>query len=262
MTNSSPGTLSALAAGSVFKNDASLLRLLQESDELPQTVFGVIDFSNLVIAYAGKRISEWTGLQASDLVSGGIRSILGFVQPEQLQHLALIQAAFLQQVRAPEFDPRTVRYLDMAWTAVTPSGKLPLLSTMVALTYTSSRDLGCAVCFQVKDNEESLELLQKSKRLLRSIKERHNEIYVHPTTVVPDRPGTIQTTNPIIDKITPRELEVLVLIAKGYSTPDIASHLAIAANTVESHRKKLLEKFDARNVAELMKKASKVYWLE
>jgi DNA-binding NarL/FixJ family response regulator len=79
---------------------------------------------------------------------------------------------------------------------------------------------------------------------------------------VPQGPNTIQTTNPVLERITPRELEVLVLIAKGYSTPDIAAQLAIAANTVESHRKKLLEKFEAKNVAELIKKASKVYWLE
>jgi DNA-binding CsgD family transcriptional regulator len=255
-------SLAAIAAGSVFRSDSQLVRLLQEADQVKGAMFGIVDFSNLAIAYAGNRVGEWLGVQASDLVAGGIRQMLAYVQPDQLQHLALIQAAYLQHARSTDFDPRSVRYLDLSWTAVTPKGSLPLISTMIALTFAPSRDLGWSVCFQVKDNDESLQHLVECRKLLRQIKERHNEIYVHAALEIPTRPGTIQTTHPVIEKVTPRELEVLVLIAKGYSTPDIATQLAIAANTVESHRKKLLEKFDARNVAELIKKASKVYWLE
>jgi DNA-binding CsgD family transcriptional regulator len=255
-------SLNTVAAGSIFKNDPQLLTLLREADQVKNAVFGVVDFSNLAIAHAGNGVADWLGIQANDVVSGGIRQMLAYVQPEQMQHLAMIQAAYLQHARSAAFNPQSVRYMDLSWTAVTPKGSQPLLSTMVALTFTPSRELGWSVCFQVKDNDESLQYLVECRKLLRQIKERHNEIYVHPALEIPTRPGTIQTTHPVIDKVTPRELEVLVLIAKGYSTPDIASQLAIAANTVESHRKKLLEKFDARNVAELVKKASKVYWLE
>jgi DNA-binding CsgD family transcriptional regulator len=255
--------LTAIASGSVFRGDGQLTKLLHEAAELQDAVFGIVDFSRHSIAYAGNAFEQWTGVTTRDLTEGGIRKIISFVQEEQLPHLAMIQAAFLQQVRAADFDPRMIRYLDLTWSAITPNGALPLLSTMVALTYTPARDLGWAVCFQVQDNDEgALEVLRNCKSLLRAIKERHNEIYTHLPSAVPSGPSTIQTTNPILEKITPRELEILVLIAKGYSTPDIAVQLGIAANTVESHRKKLLEKFDAKNVAELIKKASKIYWLE
>jgi DNA-binding CsgD family transcriptional regulator len=255
-------SLNAVAAGSTFKNDLQLSSLLREADQVKNAVFGVVDFSNLSIAHAGHGVGDLLGVQAADIVSGGIRQMLAYVQPEQMEHLAMIQAAYLQHARSAAFDPRAIRFMDLSWTAITPKGSQPLISTMVALTFTPTRDLGWSVCFQVKDNDESLQHLFECRKLLRQIKERHNEIYVHPALEIPTRPGTIQTTHPVIDKVTPRELEVLVLIAKGYSTPDIATTLAIAANTVESHRKKLLEKFDARNVAELVKKASKVYWLE
>jgi two-component system nitrate/nitrite response regulator NarL len=52
--------------------------------------------------------------------------------------------------------------------------------------------------------------------------------------------------------LTPRETQVLRVLALGYNTKDIAEHLHISASTVDSHRKNLLLKTDCRNVAELI----------
>ena len=76
--------------------------------------------------------------------------------------------------------------------------------------------------------------------------------------------GVIEITthlNPVRD-ISLREKEVLKLISDGYATKEIADKLCISFHTVESHRKNLLEKFGAKNSAELVKAASKYYWLE
>ncbi|PTX61095.1 LuxR family two component transcriptional regulator [Kordia periserrulae] len=51
---------------------------------------------------------------------------------------------------------------------------------------------------------------------------------------------------------TTRELEVLKLIANGYSTPDIAKMLCRAKSTVDSHRKNLIEKTGLKNSKELI----------
>ena len=64
------------------------------------------------------------------------------------------------------------------------------------------------------------------------------------------------------EKLTTREEEVLKLLAKGFTSSQLASKLFIEENTVETHRKNILSKFEAKNIAELIKKASKVYWLE
>ncbi|MDH3649772.1 MAG: response regulator transcription factor [Saprospiraceae bacterium] len=56
-------------------------------------------------------------------------------------------------------------------------------------------------------------------------------------------------------EISPRELEVLQLVAEGHTDQEIASQLFISHHTVNTHRKKLLTKFDAKNTAELIKKA-------
>ncbi len=41
---------------------------------------------------------------------------------------------------------------------------------------------------------------------------------------------------------TPREIEILLLIAKGMQTKEIAENLKIAEHTVRTHRKNILEK--------------------
>ena len=52
--------------------------------------------------------------------------------------------------------------------------------------------------------------------------------------------------------ITPRELEVLHLIAQGYTTAQIAERLATSKRTVETHRHNLLDKTGASNTAALL----------
>jgi DNA-binding NarL/FixJ family response regulator len=60
----------------------------------------------------------------------------------------------------------------------------------------------------------------------------------------------------LVDKpLSPREREVLQLLAEGKSSKEIASVLAIALPTVESHRRQLMSKLNLRTIAELTKYA-------
>jgi DNA-binding NarL/FixJ family response regulator len=52
------------------------------------------------------------------------------------------------------------------------------------------------------------------------------------------------------DGLTPREAEVLSLIATGLSNTEIAEHLFISEGTVKSHINRLLAKIDARDRAQ------------
>jgi DNA-binding NarL/FixJ family response regulator len=53
--------------------------------------------------------------------------------------------------------------------------------------------------------------------------------------------------------ISPREIEVLKLIAQEHSNPEIADKLFISIRTVDTHRRNLLEKLGAKNTAGLVK---------
>lgn len=54
--------------------------------------------------------------------------------------------------------------------------------------------------------------------------------------------------------LTLREREIIELICEGYSTSEIASALFISENTVKTHRKQMITKFEARNGFHLIKK--------
>jgi two-component system, NarL family, response regulator NreC len=55
--------------------------------------------------------------------------------------------------------------------------------------------------------------------------------------------------------LSPRERDVLRLIANGQSSKDIAQSLDIAVTTVETHRRQLMAKLNIRTIAELTKYA-------
>ena len=57
------------------------------------------------------------------------------------------------------------------------------------------------------------------------------------------------------DPLTPRELQVVKLIAEGYSSDQIAEALVISRKTVDHHRANILGKLGMRNVAELTRYA-------
>jgi RNA polymerase sigma factor (sigma-70 family) len=59
----------------------------------------------------------------------------------------------------------------------------------------------------------------------------------------------------LIEKLTPRQREILVLIAEGKSTKQIARALNISVKTVESHRAQLTERLDIHDVAGLVRLA-------
>ena len=63
---------------------------------------------------------------------------------------------------------------------------------------------------------------------------------------VPDRAGT---------DLTPRERQILKLVAEGRSSPEIAKDLNLSVKTVEGHRGRIMAKLDTKNVAGLVRHA-------
>jgi two-component system, NarL family, response regulator NreC len=57
------------------------------------------------------------------------------------------------------------------------------------------------------------------------------------------------------DPLTPREREILQLIAEGSATKQVAAQLGISVKTAESHRARIMKKLDVHEVAGLVRYA-------
>lgn len=86
-----------------------------------------------------------------------------------------------------------------------------------------------------------------------------NHTYVSPqiaSNLIEDYVERVSTNDTsVFSVLTPREREVLQLIAEGCPTKKIASHLHISVKTVDTHRRQIMDKLDLHSIAELTKYA-------
>lgn len=83
------------------------------------------------------------------------------------------------------------------------------------------------------------------------------EVYISPEmsrkSMIEVGKGT--TKRELLDTLSPRQREVLRLIALGRTTKQIAQELGISVKTVETHRAQLMERLSIRDVAGLVRYA-------
>jgi len=65
--------------------------------------------------------------------------------------------------------------------------------------------------------------------------------------------GEVERIRRLLDQLTPREREVLDLMALGKQNKAIAQDLDVSPRTVEIHRARVMEKMEAHSVAELVR---------
>lgn len=57
--------------------------------------------------------------------------------------------------------------------------------------------------------------------------------------------------------LTPREIEVLKLVAAGYTSQEIADQLVVSIKTIQAHRANIMEKLELRDITQLVRFAVK-----
>ncbi len=101
-----------------------------------------------------------------------------------------------------------------------------------------------------------------SAELVAAVRAVHSGgIYLHPSVaekLVADylkRDSSQTSQRNQYASLTPREREVLILIAEGATNQKIASKLVLSTSTVQTHRANIMEKLSLHNRAELIKYA-------
>ena len=86
------------------------------------------------------------------------------------------------------------------------------------------------------------------------------ETVVEEKVVYIEKPGDFVLNERELDKsgISKRELEVLQLMAEGYSNQEIADKLFVSLSTVKTHTSNLFEKLDVRRRTQAIEKAQRL----
>jgi DNA-binding NarL/FixJ family response regulator len=72
---------------------------------------------------------------------------------------------------------------------------------------------------------------------------------------------TRQTTEPVIEPLTEREVEVLAMAAKGYTNKAIGAQLGISDRTVQGHLAHIFDKMNATSRTEAVMRAVSLGWI-
>ena len=90
-----------------------------------------------------------------------------------------------------------------------------------------------------------LDVLLPQEKLIKAIMNLRNRGHGE------SNPATNKETTASNHELSPREIEVLILITKGFINKEIAQRLGISLTTVISHRKNIMEKLGIKSVAGL-----------
>lgn len=197
------------------------------------------------IIYLDDSFEQLTGYPQELLTEQGLNAWFPLIHPDDMPRLAesIIKSHELLATPgfARPFPPLILEYrfklANNAWERIRETKHLLLLNGEVAVD-----KVLCKLEFVERHSQE-----ESCSRLLDfavAYKENH-----------PSKARSVPT-------LTKREIEILQLIGKGLSTKMIADKCCISINTVETHRRRLLEKLNVKNSMELIKEASRMYSLD
>jgi DNA-binding NarL/FixJ family response regulator len=130
-----------------------------------------------------------------------------------------------------------------------PSLKLLMLSMHDEALY-AERALRAGAKGYVMKQAPTEQLLAAIRKVLR------NEIYLSQALSSQFLGSFISQKSPlgsVLKKLSDRELEIIRLLGKGFTTGEVARALGISGKTVESHRGNLRRKLNLRNGSELLR---------
>jgi len=234
---------------------ADILELL---DQVPDKVFfwlNTIEGKCLLISPSAREVLGYT---AEFLHNEGLTFFASIVHPEDYQSTLSEYAKTLVEIKNLVDSHRFSFGKSMEFRIRSGSGKWIWIEINFALMSTSSKEMAGNIFGTIKD----ISVFRSGHSLTNSSEIQQSELIKdteehHPQTDLIE----IGLQDEPLPNITTREKEVLYMIAQGYSSKQIADILCISTFTVINHRKHLIAKFNASNTAELIKLASKYFWI-
>lgn len=172
-------------------------------------------------------------VEPSDIIRTGLQSILA--EDDSFRFLAPMYDATILEERIKTLQPDLL--------IVNPTVMIPPVSLqMTSLLQAKPNIAIAALVYQYVEPE----LLNRFHAVI-DIREKRSQI----ATILKDEVRRVKDIDDENYELSEREREVLILVAQGLSSKEIADKLNISIHTVNSHRKNITRKTDIKSVAGL-----------
>lgn len=223
------------------------------SESENRALYLVSCFNRPEIIYLSKEFETITGYSCGYYINRGIEFWFSIIHPADVQAVANVITKAQYEMTVTEQAPATPLVLE--YRIKKADGSWAWIREMKSIvSYREGKKDHILGCFINITAEKEME-----HEVIQDILEKESSIN-HLLEVAASYKDAISTNATV--EITGREKEVLSLIASGLSTKEIADRLFISINTVETHRRHLLEKFNVKNSTELIKEAYQQYLLQ
>lgn len=213
----------ALDDGTAVSRMSNLLKACDSSTNLMVGVY-FVERNNFF--YCNSKLKEFLGYNYKNLINEGWDFLYSAVDPTEI-------AVIKNQITNLFALPYQQDLLTLKYHISRSCGKKKFVKHEIVLRQFENHLLAFNYFFDITEKEKIEDYIQRASK----------EIYP-------------QSTTTSILKISPREKQVLRLIGDGFSSKEIANMLCISNHTAVSHRKNLIEKFQVKNTAHLIKKTS------
>jgi DNA-binding CsgD family transcriptional regulator len=206
-------------------NSNDLKLLVEYADKIPYIIW-INDNKGLKPVYTNQMAKEYYGITDEFINQSGFEIYKNFVHPDYSMDIHYSLAFWLEDPKATMVHPFKIKAKGDSWRWAYTAAKPFKFSQKNEPEFIISLvmdidDIITKAYFQDKSTPINIEFIKKNQ-------EHYN-------------------------KLTEREIEILKLIGKGFSTKEIANTFNIAESTVETHRNNIRQKLSAKNSHELVK---------
>jgi DNA-binding CsgD family transcriptional regulator len=257
--------------GTTNDQEQPLHLLFAKLDAVPYVFYAIVaqEKGKYKFCYASPSIENLTGHPLAKFsYHEGVPFFFSIIPAEHRMSLLEQEIYHLKKVRQPGFDYSKPFLVEING-ALKHQSRHVMKVRLLAIILEFAKEGGAKFVistWQLVDDLSENQLLTFRMDIESILKDIHKEycksIKLKHKITAADRPMKLAYPLYESEEATPQEYRVLKLLADGFSSRMIADKLNISFYTAETHRRNLLTKFKAANVAELIKKATKVYWLE
>lgn len=205
------------------------------------------------ILYLSPRFKDITGYDCRKFIAEGLPFWFSFIHPADVQ--AVVGTITRAQHELMTVNPRPAAPMTLEYRITRRDGQVIWIREFKQIIFyrDGKKDhiLGCLHDITAAKAAEQTAV----RALLKRDKAAHGLLEVAVSYQLSDRPERGGAAMPAFPRISAREKQVLRLVAAGQASKQIAAELAISENTVETHRRHLLEKFKVNSSTALVKEA-------